>query len=168
MIHEVTGDILLSKAHWIAHGVGVDDDFKSGLALSLRERFPSLYKDFRHYCKTYRPKPGTLWAWSGVAGADQPTMHVLSLLTQDPPMHKGGHPGRAQLTHVNHALHALAKYLASHEIRSLALPRLATGVGGLAWDDVRPLIQSTLGGAGLPVFVYTTFKAGEQAHEPGA
>ena len=51
MIHEVSGDILLSKAHWIAHGVGVDDDFKSGLALSLRERFPSLYKDFRHYCR---------------------------------------------------------------------------------------------------------------------
>lgn len=168
MIHEVSGDILLSKAHWMAHGVGVDDDFKSGLALSLRERFPALYKDFRHYCKTFSPKPGTMWAWSGVAGADQPTMHIVSLFTQDPPKHKGGHPGRATTTHVNHALHALRKHADREKIRSLALPRLATGVGGLDWAEVQPLIQGTLGDAGIPVFVYTTFKAGAPAHEPGA
>ena len=52
MIHEIAGDILLSKAALIAHGIAPMDDFHSGLALALRERWPALYKDFRHYCHT--------------------------------------------------------------------------------------------------------------------
>ena len=52
------------------------------------------------------------------------------------------------------------------EITSLALPRLATGVGGLDWAEVQPLIQGTLGDAGIPIFIYTTFQAGQQAKEP--
>jgi O-acetyl-ADP-ribose deacetylase (regulator of RNase III) len=50
---------------------------------------------------------------------------------------------------------------------SLALPRLATGVGGLDWSDVQPLVEQRLGGLDIPVFVYTTYAAGEQAEEPG-
>lgn len=56
MIHEVEGDILLTRAQVIAHGVATNDDFKNGLALALRERWPALYKDFRHYCQTFHPK----------------------------------------------------------------------------------------------------------------
>ena len=48
---------------------------------------------------------------------------------------------------------------------SLALPRLATGVGGLSWDEVKPLIAQTLGDAGIPVYVYSTFKKGVAADE---
>ncbi len=48
MIHEVTGDILLSGAHAIAHGVAPNDGFSSGLAHSLRERWPTMHKGFRH------------------------------------------------------------------------------------------------------------------------
>lgn len=61
MIQYVSGDILLSGAAAIAHGVAPNDDFKQGLALSLREQWPALYKDFRHYCKTTHPKEGGLW-----------------------------------------------------------------------------------------------------------
>ena len=49
MIKEVTGDILLSKADLLAHGISAQDPFDSGLALALRERWPSLVKDYRHY-----------------------------------------------------------------------------------------------------------------------
>jgi O-acetyl-ADP-ribose deacetylase (regulator of RNase III) len=65
MIKEVTGDILLSKAGAIAHGIAPNDDFKQGLALALREQWPAMYKDFRHYCQTYNPKPGSRWSWKG-------------------------------------------------------------------------------------------------------
>lgn len=44
MIKEVTGDILLSKADLLAHGISAFDPFDSGLALALRERWPSLVK----------------------------------------------------------------------------------------------------------------------------
>jgi len=48
----------------------------------------------------------------------------------------------------------------------VALPRLATGVGGLDWDQVKPLIQSQLGDLDIPVYVYVTFHAGQKANEP--
>lgn len=48
MLYEVEGDILLTEAQAIGHGVAPNDDFKQGLALSLREGHPELYKDFRH------------------------------------------------------------------------------------------------------------------------
>ena len=44
MIYEVSGDILLSEARAIAHGVAPNDNFATGLALSLREHWPALYK----------------------------------------------------------------------------------------------------------------------------
>ena len=71
MIRYVTGDILLSQASAIAHGVAPNDDFNQGLAHSLREFSPAMYKDFRHFCQSTHPKPGTLWSWGGAGGALQ-------------------------------------------------------------------------------------------------
>jgi len=45
MIQEVEGDILLSKAGAVAHGVAPHDNFANGLALALREQWPAMYKD---------------------------------------------------------------------------------------------------------------------------
>ena len=42
MIHEVSGDILLTKAQAIAHGVSPNDHFDQGLALALREKWPTM------------------------------------------------------------------------------------------------------------------------------
>jgi len=42
MIKEVSGDILLSGARAIVHGVAPGDHFDTGLALSLREAWPAL------------------------------------------------------------------------------------------------------------------------------
>jgi len=61
MIHEVTGNILMTKAQAVAHGVAPNDHFDSGLALALRERWPAMAKDFRHYVHQTHPKPGELW-----------------------------------------------------------------------------------------------------------
>ncbi len=160
MIREVAGDILLSKAAAIAHGVAPHDDFKQGLALSLRDQWPGMYKDFRHYCQTYHPKPGTLWSWKG---PNSPIIYTL--FTQDPADDRQGRPGKASLPNVNHALQALKKELAADKIASLALPKLATGVGGLSWEEVGPVIQNLLKELGIPVYVYTTYRKGVAAQE---
>lgn len=161
MIHEVTGDILLSRANAIAHGVVPNDDFHTGLALALREHAPSLYKDFRHFCQSTHPKPGALWTWAGSDGR-----RVVNLFTQEGAEgHHGGKPGKATLPNVRHALKALRAEIDAQGITSLALPRLATGVGGLEWDDVRPLVYEHLADAGIPVYVYTTWRAGVAADE---
>jgi O-acetyl-ADP-ribose deacetylase (regulator of RNase III) len=51
---------------------------------------------------------------------------------------------------------------------SVALPRLATGVGGLDWKVVRPLIQSQLGDVDASIYVYSRFVPGKKAAEPKA
>jgi O-acetyl-ADP-ribose deacetylase (regulator of RNase III) len=164
MIHEVTGDILLSRAELVAHGVAPNDHFDSGLALALRQRFPSMVKDYRHWVKTTHPKPGALWAWAGPAA--EGTRRVANLLTQEGDINDAhARPGKATLTHVQHALRALAAFVVESGVASVALPRLATGVGGLAWDDVRPLIKEAMGSLKIPVIVYTTFHAGVAADE---
>lgn len=152
MIREVEGDILLSKVDAVAHGVAVDDDFKQGLALQLRERWPSLYKDFRHYCQTRSPDEGDIWTWKGPG-----SFAVINLLTQKPPAAKGQHPGRATLQNVSHCLKKLASDVNEHGYKSLAITKLATGVGGLEWNDVKPLIDQHLGPLKIPVFVYSKY-----------
>ena len=51
MIKEVHGDILLSSAQAIAHGIAPNDHFDNDLALALRERWPAMAKDFRHHVR---------------------------------------------------------------------------------------------------------------------
>jgi O-acetyl-ADP-ribose deacetylase (regulator of RNase III) len=160
MIKEVTGDILLTDAQAIAHGVAPSDHFDSGLALSLRKDYPSMYKDFRHYCHIAHPKPGETWMWGGVGG-----VRIINLLTQEPAKGKKGHPGKATLHNVSHSLKELAKTVKKEKIKSLALPRLATGVGGLDWEDVRPLVYDRLAELDIPIYVYTTFTKGVKAEE---
>lgn len=161
MIHETSGDILLSSAQMIAHGVAPNDNFHSGLALSLREQWPAMYNDFRHYCHQSHPQPGEVWVWSGVGG-----VRIACLMTQEAAYDHGAKPGRAKLENVNHCLKALRQVIQSEKITSLALPRLATGVGGLEWDLVQPLIKAHLGDLKIPIEVYTTYHKGVKAAAP--
>ena len=159
MITKVTGDILLSGAHAIAHGVAPHDHFNQGLALALREQHPAMAKDFRHYCHLKNPKPGGAWLWAG------PERVIINLMTQEPaPDHKA-HPGKATSHNVGHALRELAKIIESEGVRSVALPRLATGVGGLEWDVVEPLIAQHLDSVTVPVIVYEHYEQGVKAAE---
>ena len=160
MIREVHGDILLSGAQAIAHGVSPNDNFAQGLALALREQWPALYKDFRHYCHDAHPKPGDAWLWGAADGT-----RIISLMTQESAYGHGEKPGVASLPNVNHALRSLHKLVQSEGIKSLALPRLATGVGRLDWEDVFPLLGEHLGGLGIPVYVYTRYEKGVRATE---
>lgn len=162
MIHEVSGDILLTKAQVIAHGVAPNDHFASGLALSLRERWPSMVRDFRHYSHQEHPATGTIWAWMGADGKQ-----VVNLLTQSGEQGHGGTPGPARLEYVHHALRALRQFIEKEGVKSLALPKIATTAGGLDWKDVYPLIQQSLGDLAIPIFVYTTYHSGQAAVEPG-
>ena len=161
MIHELSGDILLSSAKAIVHGVAPNDDFHQGLALQLRERMPALYKDFRHYCQTQHPKSGSKWVWMSSDGH-----YIINLFTQEGAYDHGSKPGQATLSHVNHALHALRNFVQKEPIASIALPRIACGVGGLDWEDVKPMIEKQLGDLDLPVYLYSNYQKGVKAIEP--
>ena len=160
MIYQVEGDILLTEAKAIAHGVAPNDDFKNGLAFSMRENWPSLYKDFRHYSKGNHPKEGTLWTWVNSNG-----QRIFNIFTQEHAPSESSHPGKATTAYVNHGLKLLRKEIEKEKVGSLALPRLATDIGGLKWDEIWPLIEKHLGDLDIPVYVYTTFSKGQKAQE---
>ena len=162
MISTVSGDILLSGAQAIAHGVAPHDHFNQGLALSLRESFPAMAKDFRHYCHQQNPKPGHAWLWAG------PERVIINLMTQEPAPSAQSHPGKATAHNVHGALRELRKIVGKEKLSSIAMPKLATGVGGLEWDDVYPLIENTLGDLDTSVFIYETYVKGKKANEKPA
>lgn len=160
MIVQVEGDILLSGAHAIAHGVAPNDPMNQGLALALHERYPSMHKDFHHWCHVQHPKPGEAWMWGGPGN-----VRVVNLLTQEGGYGHGAHPGNATIENVHHSLRALKKMTTKEGFQSIALPRLATGVGGLDWAEVWPVVQKDLGELDVPVYVYTKYIAGQKAKE---
>jgi len=160
MIQEVSGDILLSGADALAHGIAANDPMDQGLALALHKNYPAMHKDFHHWCHVKHPKPGEAWLWSGADGA-----RVVNLITQEGGYGHGARPGKATVSNVNHALRALKKIISKEKLQSVAIPRLATGVGGLSWDDVLPLIKNQLGDLDIAVYVYSDYVPGKQAKE---
>lgn len=160
MIKEVEGDILLTNAQAIAHGVAPNDHFDTGLALSLRENYPAMAKDFRHYCRLENPDPGEVWMWGTTGGT-----RIFNLMTQEPAKTQKGHPGAATLSNVDHSLKKLAQVVVKEDIKSLALPKLATGYGKLKWEEVFPLIEKRLSDLKIPIYIYSLYKKGEKAKE---
>jgi O-acetyl-ADP-ribose deacetylase (regulator of RNase III) len=163
MIHEVAGDILLSRADAIVHGVAANDPMDHGLSLSLHKRYPAMHKDFHHWCHIQHREPGEGWLWGGAGG-----VRIVNLITQSGGYGHGARPGKANTHDVNQALRSLKKILAKEKFASIAIPRLATGVGGLSWDDVLPLISNQLGDLEAQVYLYSDFVPDKQAEEPGA
>ncbi|MDD5215179.1 MAG: macro domain-containing protein [Methylococcales bacterium] len=176
MIHLVEGDILHSKAHAIAQGVGINDPMDKGLALQLHNAYPSMHKDFHHWCHQHSPEAGEAWMWSGARmhipwesnnfwKGTGSTVHIVNLITQEGADSHDHRHGKATLSNVQHSLKALAKIAVKENFTSLALPRLGTGTGGLDWADVLPLIEKKLGDLNIPVYVYQTYHADQAANE---
>jgi len=160
MIIKVEGDILLSKAQVIAHGVAANDPMSQGLSKSLHEGMPSMHKDFHHWCHLEHRNPGEAWVWTAADG-----VRIVNLLTQEGGYGHGARPGKATTKNVAHALKALKKMATKEQFTSLALPRLATGVGGLSWDEVEPLIEEKLGELDIPIYLYATYIPNQAANE---
>ena len=59
----------------------------------------------------------------------------------------------------------LHNQIIENDIPSIALPRIATGVGGCEWEEVEPLINKHLGDLKIPVIIYETYKKDQKAAE---
>jgi O-acetyl-ADP-ribose deacetylase (regulator of RNase III) len=56
--------------------------------------------------------------------------------------------GASELEYIELGLRDLVAVIRDRRIRSIAIPPLGAGLGGLAWRDVRPLIETGLGALG--------------------
>lgn len=76
---------------------------------------------------------------------------VLNLATQDS---RGG----AEIEFVEECLENFTDYYKEEGITSLAIPRIAAGLGGLEWEDVKELLNEVLGPLPIPIYVYENFE----------
>jgi O-acetyl-ADP-ribose deacetylase (regulator of RNase III) len=53
--------------------------------------------------------------------------------------------GKSRIEDIDSGLHALVGEIRARSIRSIAVPPLGSGLGGLKWADVRPRIEAALG-----------------------
>ena len=92
--------------------------------------------------------------------------YIVNLFTREAAYAHGSKPGNATLSHVNHSLHALRGLIEKEHFSSVALPRLACGMNGLDWNEVKPLVEKQLGDLGIRIYIYTNYQKGVKAGEP--
>ncbi len=161
MIRELRGDILLSEAEAIVVGVSPNDHFDQGLSLALRERWPAMSRDYRHWAHNRHPKPGSAWIWSGPQGK-----RIICLVIQDDENHTHtAQQGKSRLEYVNHALRELRSLVQREGLASVAIPKLASGSGRLNWSEVKSLIDNHLADCGAQVAVYSDYVPDLTANE---
>jgi O-acetyl-ADP-ribose deacetylase (regulator of RNase III) len=147
------GDLFLSGAHTIAHGVNCEGKMGAGIAREFKRRYPQMFKEYRRRCLSGELRPGEYF----LDKTTQPW--VLNLATQDTT--RG-----ATLEYVRSSLENLARRYSLEGIESLAMPKIAAGLGALDWNDIRDLIDEVLNPLRLAVYVYEEYIQGMQGREP--
>lgn len=56
------------KPNHIAIEVSQDEHYRSPMLKQIKENWPSLAKDYRHYCHVCHPKQGDIWIWASPEG----------------------------------------------------------------------------------------------------
>lgn len=141
------GNLLDAEVEAVVNTVNTVGVMGKGIALMFKERFPENYKAYAAACKEGKVQVGAMFVTAGVE-LDGPRW-IINFPT------KKHWRQPTKLEWVRTGLEALKKELQEKKIRSIALPPLGCGNGGLEWAVVRPLIEETL--ADLPdvdVLVY--------------
>ena len=148
----VSGDLFLSGAQTLAHGVSCRGRMGAGIAVEFKRQHPVMFQEYRRRCRAGGLQPGEIFLWKS------PGRWILNLATQD--ALRG-----SRLQYVETALRNVANTYEREGIQSIAMPQIASGLGGLSWSEVRPVIEQELGPLRIPIFVYEHFVAQSPAHE---
>lgn len=130
----------------------------AGIAVTFRERYPEMYEEYRRRCKA-RPRefnPGDVFFWRAEG---QPS--VFNLATQEDYWRS-----RATYGAVEETLTKMRKLADQEGIRSIAMPKIGAGYGGLSWNKVRPIIERVFSDWNGTLYVYEEY-APEDARAHG-
>lgn len=149
----VSGDLFVNRigAEALGHGCNCAGSMGAGVAVGFRERYPAMFDEFRRRCKAEPPEfgLGDVFYWR-----EEGKPAVFNLGTQT-------RPGRgATYPVVEQALAALRATADREGVRTVAVPRLAAGYGGLSWKKVRALAEAAFADWAGTLFVYEEFQPG--------
>lgn len=136
MIEFKTGDILTEDAEALVNTVNCVGFMGRGIALQFKKAYPENFKSYSVACKRKEVQPGRMFVFE--TGQLTNPRYIINFPT------KRHWKGKSRMEDIDAGLVALAEEIRSHNIKSIAIPPLGSGLGGLAWFEVRPHIEEML------------------------
>ncbi len=137
MISYNKGDILQDESEALVNTVNCVGVMGRGIALQFKNKYPSNFKEYAQACGQKRVKPGQMFIHQ--VGELRNPKYIINFPT------KRHWRNKSRMEDVENGLKALAQEIRELEIRSVAVPPLGCGLGGLDWGAVKKLIIDYLG-----------------------
>lgn len=137
MIEEARGNLLEAGVEALVNTVNTVGVMGKGIALQFKRAFPGNFKDYETACKRGGLQLGQMFVHE--TGAIGTPKLIVNFPT------KKHWKSRSKLEDIVVGLQDLRRLVIERKIRSIAIPPLGCGNGGLEWRDVYPQIQKYLG-----------------------
>lgn len=139
------GDILDSGAQTLVNTVNTEGVMGKGIALQFKRRFPQMFEDYAERCRRGAVRLGRPYLFA----ASIPW--VLNFPTKD------HWRSRARLEDIVEGLEYFERHYRDWGVRSIAVPPLGCGEGGLEWRVVGRVLYRVLSRLDIPVELYAPF-----------
>lgn len=127
------GDILGSDTEAVVNTVNCVGVMGRGIALQFKNAYPDNFKAYEAACKRSEVQPGRMFVFeTGRLGRPQ---WIINFPT------KRHWRGKSRIEDIESGLRALVTEVRSRGITSISIPPLGSGLGGLSWSSVRPLVE---------------------------
>ena len=136
MIRYTTGNILDAEAEALVNTVNCVGVMGRGIALQFKHAFPENNKSYEAACARKEVVPGRMFVFD--TGELTLPRYIINFPT------KRHWRGKSRMEDILSGLDALTEEVRRRGIRSIAVPPLGSGLGGLDWADVRPHIERAM------------------------
>ena len=152
MIEIAKGNLLEASVDALVNTVNTQGIMGKGIALQFKQAFPEMFRDYEKACKAGEVRLGKMHVYDlgGLTGGPR---WIVNFPT------KGHWRERSRLADIETGLRDLIATVQRLGIRSIAVPPLGCGNGGLNWADVRPRIEAAF--AELPDVKVQLFAPGD-------
>ncbi len=136
MLEFKRGNILRVDVEALVNTVNCVGIMGRGVALQFKNEFPDNYKAYEAACEREEVQPGRMFVFE--TGKFTNPKLIINFPT------KRHWRGKSRMEDIDSGLRALAEEIRVRSIRSIAIPPLGAGLGGLDWAHVRPRIEAAL------------------------
>ena len=136
MITYQTGNILHDQADAIVNTVNTVGVMGKGLALQFKKAFPDNFKVYKKACDDKSLETGAVLSVS--LNSVSAPFYIVNFPT------KAHWRGNSKLEYIEQGLESLKEEVQRLGLKSVAIPALGSGLGGLDWQQVDQLIQQSL------------------------
>lgn len=146
MIHYITGNLLESDAEALVNTVNTVGVMGKGIALQFKNAFPNNYKKYSEACKNKELNVGQLLV------TEENVLSGKKTIINFPTKTHWRLP--SEYKYIEAGLVELVKVIKEKNIKSIAIPPLGAGNGGLDWNKVKPILEKYLSQTEAEVLIY--------------